>query len=376
MIIAINAISAKSGGIKTYTGNLIKSLRKYKKHTFHIWVPYNSDFMESKNIILHKTKATNYNFVFRFIYEQFLFKKEIRRANAGILFSSANFGLFCRKPLQILLVREPCAYNKKFLEFIWPKFPIYKKIKVVLRRKLQEFSTKYCKIILFPSCSMKSDFLSYYPKYREKCKVNFYGTIVAEFENITKLKTESSQINLLYVSVYYAHKNPGVIADAIKLLKNNNIKVFARITMDLDSDHAKSFVTWNKDYCKLFDHELKENIHLGSVSYESISQLYKDADLFVFPSFVESFGHPMIEAMASGLPIIAADTPINREICGEAAIYFSPFDGKKLAEKIISLFKDKQKRNKMIKEGKNRVKLFKWEDHVNRLIEVFEELNE
>lgn len=376
MIIAINAISAKSGGMKTYTGNLVKSLRKYKKHTFHIWVPYYNDFKENENIILHRTKAVDYNFFIRFIYEQLFLKRGIQKIKADIVFSSATFGILSKNLKQVLLIRESCRFNKLFLLKIWPKFSIYTKTLKILRKHVTILSSNYSKIIIFPSFAMKDDFVFFNPKVRNKCRVNYYGTLIDKFKNYKKVKNESSQINLLYVSVYYAHKNPGVIADAIKLIKRKNIKISARITMDLDSDHAKSFVTWNKDYCKLFDPELKGDIHLGPEPHERISQLYKNADLFIFPSFVESFGHPMIEAMAAGLPIIAADTPINREICGEAAIYFSPFDGKELAEKIVTLYNNEEQKHRMIEIGKNRIKLFKWEDHVNRLIEIFEKLNE
>src|SRR6185437_7615159 len=64
----------------------------------------------------------------------------------------------------------------------------------------------------------------------------------------------------------------------------------------------------------------------GEVSAGQITAIYDSVDLFVFPSLCESFGMPMVEAMARGLCIVVADTPVNREITGAAGLTFPPGD--------------------------------------------------
>lgn len=375
MIVAINAISAKSGGIFTYTRNLINSFASYKEHIFHFWVPYNCDFRGNGNVILHKVKAPDYNFIRRFFYEQFILKKEIHHIKADVLFSSANFGIFGKSLDQVLLIRRLIPFNKMYYEIIWPHLSKIQQIENKIRRVLIRISAKYSNIIVFPSNSMKEDFLRFYPKFLPKCYVNYYGTLESKFNNVYKKKNiNETIIKLLYVSVYYAHKNPGIMAKAIKIIKDRGYKVLARISMDMESDHAKRYVTWKDDYEALFNVEVKDNIILGSENYEKIQSLYQNADIFIFPSFTESFGHPMIEAMAAGLPIIAADTPINHEICADAAIYFSPFDSNELAEKILLLNDNQDLKNKLSVIGKSRAKIYKWENHVKKLIQIFEKL--
>jgi glycosyltransferase involved in cell wall biosynthesis len=113
----------------------------------------------------------------------------------------------------------------------------------------------------------------------------------------------------------------------------------------------------------------------GPVPYMDIPGLYRDSDLFVFPSISESFGHPLVEAMASGVPVIASDIPVCREICGEAAIYFDPFDEKSLAEAIVHLEKDITLRKKLSETGRRRAESqFNWTDHVRRLVNLIEEV--
>jgi glycosyltransferase involved in cell wall biosynthesis len=106
-----------------------------------------------------------------------------------------------------------------------------------------------------------------------------------------------------------------------------------------------------------------------------VPRLYRDSDLFVFPSIAESFGHPLVEAMASGLPILASDIPVCREICGEAAIYFDPFDEKSLAQAIVHLAEDTTLRKRLSEAGRRRaVSQFNWTDHVRRLVTLIEEV--
>lgn len=65
---------------------------------------------------------------------------------------------------------------------------------------------------------------------------------------------------------------------------------------------------------------------LGAASGAEVARLYNNADLFVWPSYAETFGHPLLEAYAHGLPVIAADSASNREILGEGGRYFDPND--------------------------------------------------
>ncbi|MBI4454621.1 MAG: glycosyltransferase [Acidobacteria bacterium] len=83
----------------------------------------------------------------------------------------------------------------------------------------------------------------------------------------------------------------------------------------------------------------------GELPYSAMPGLYRSAELFVLPSLVETFGHPLVEAMASGLPVITTDLPASREICGDAALYFRPGDEAELVDKIHLVLKDTETRD-------------------------------
>ncbi len=112
---------------------------------------------------------------------------------------------------------------------------------------------------------------------------------------------------------------------------------------------------------------------IGHVPYDDIPTLYRDHDIFVFPSVAETFGHPLVEAMNSGMPIALAERPVNREVCGDAAVYFDPLSISQAVEKIQQLDASVDLRRKLSEAGVQRcVGNFEWEGHVERLIQEFE----
>jgi glycosyltransferase involved in cell wall biosynthesis len=94
----------------------------------------------------------------------------------------------------------------------------------------------------------------------------------------------------------------------------------------------------------------------------------------VFPSFLESFGYPMVEAMASGLPVVAADTDVNREVLGEAAVYFDTFVPDRCARAILDLLAHADRQREAASRGRERARQFSWRAHASALHEVFREL--
>jgi glycosyltransferase involved in cell wall biosynthesis len=76
---------------------------------------------------------------------------------------------------------------------------------------------------------------------------------------------------------------------------------------------------------------------LGDVPQRQMGALYAACDLMINPSLCESFGFAMIESLGHGLPIVAADLPINREICGSAAVYYPPLDSDLAAQAILDV---------------------------------------
>ena len=112
---------------------------------------------------------------------------------------------------------------------------------------------------------------------------------------------------------------------------------------------------------------------LGRIPHEAVHLIYEAADVFVYPSLCESFGFPLVEAMASGLPIIAADLPLNHEMCGDAAVYYAPRDPRSLAAAVVRVARDPAQRARLADAGRIRARRFSWDDHVDAVMAAVRE---
>src|SRR5262249_9145080 len=201
---------------------------------------------------------------------------------------------------------------------------------------LMQMSIRHADAVMFPSASLRDWVARFEPSVMTRAVVNSYGINLDRFTPRQETQARpDAPLRVLYVSVYYPHKDPLTFARAISILRSKGRAVTGRITMDRDE-----FGPWPNridEYEALLRHQSSGDVVLGSVDSQSLPALYNASDVFVFPSISETFGFPLVEAMASGLPVIAADTLINREVCGPAALYFPSREAKILAEPINDL---------------------------------------
>jgi glycosyltransferase involved in cell wall biosynthesis len=109
-------------------------------------------------------------------------------------------------------------------------------------------------------------------------------------------------------------------------------------------------------------------VQLGPVPYRSLVNLYRQCDLYVSPAYAESFAHPLVEAMATGVPVVASDIAVHREICGDAALYFDRFSPRQLAKSVTELVASPELIARNRQSGWERARQFSWKRHVDMLV--------
>ena len=138
-----------------------------------------------------------------------------------------------------------------------------------------------------------------------------------------------------YITKAGIQKNFAVLFDAAKILMDKRYDFKLVLTLTSEEFANYNFTTLNGEQGIA---DVIEN-H-GEISPEEIKELYKSLHFFVFPSLCESFGFPMVEAMAHGLPLLIADTDSNQEVAGDAGITFPAEDPAVLARELEHLFND------------------------------------
>lgn len=116
----------------------------------------------------------------------------------------------------------------------------------------------------------------------------------------------------------------------------------------------------------------RDVVTTGYVADRDLPALYQGAVMLVFPSLYEGFGMPLLEAMASGLPVVASDTNSHREVLGDGAVFVSPHDPNSLAAAVKELFLDQERRRALAASGIERSALFTWEACAGSMREAYE----
>ena len=165
-------------------------------------------------------------------------------------------------------------------------------------------------------------------------------------------------------------KNIPNILKAAKLLVKQG-KVFQMVIIGMDENELKC-----TNYIEqVIDMGLGSQVEwAGNVPPWTLNQVYADVDLFLYPSLMEGFGLPVLEAFACGVPVIASDTTSLPEVAGNAALLVDPKSPEAIAKAIQQMMKSKSLRKLYVQRGLRRAKQFTWEKTAKMTLKVYESL--
>ncbi len=123
------------------------------------------------------------------------------------------------------------------------------------------------------------------------------------------------------------------------------------------------------------DFNLNSYINIpGWIAEEDMPYIYSSALAFIFPTKHEGFGIPIIEAMASGVPTAVSDLAVLKEVSSDSSLFFNCNSSREIADGMISLYKNENLRNELIKKGLKRANDFSWHKSANLTLELIESL--
>jgi len=248
----------------------------------------------------------------------------------------------------------------------------YDKFRMFYIRNVIPFFIKKAPAILAVSEATKKDLIRFYNLQEDRITVAYNGYNHETFNNQPAKKTIDEILGfkgnyILYVArIEHPGKNHLNLIKAYEQLPEelrSNYKLVLAGGFKERSEEVKAYA--EKSSCR------NNIIFTGFFPKEDISDLYKNASLFVMPSFFEGFGIPLVEAMSCRIPVICSNRGPLPEVTGQAALHFNPDLPLEIADNIIKVLQDRDLQEEMKNSGEERCKLFSWQRHAEQIIELF-----
>lgn len=251
----------------------------------------------------------------------------------------------------------------------------YDSFRMFYIRKVIPFFVKKADRIQVISKNTRDDLVKYYHFKADDLRINYNGYDARLYHLAPKSRNYPLDLQKDYFLYIARIEHPG---------KNHLRLVQAYEKLPTDIKNKYDLVLAGKAWSgseQVFDYINKSpdkaHIHLpGFVSANILVQLYRHSSLYLFPSLYEGFGIPLIEAMASGIPVICANTSSLPEIGGDAVALFDPYSVSSIRDTILRVISDDVMQNAMVENGLQCIEKFSWQKHAEKMISMFKELHE
>ncbi|MGQ3685098.1 MAG: glycosyltransferase family 4 protein [Candidatus Loosdrechtia sp.] len=346
-------------GVQRYALELVKAFDKlidkgeFKGYKFELLAPPYKHLhkLELKNIGLRRV-----GFSSGYVWEQFELPFYAKK---GLLFCPGNVA-----PLISLFSGQKVVVTVHSLSYHY--FPeAYRLLFKLANRVIIPSVFKKADAVITVSQSERGSILTYYSGVKDRLFVVQHGTFSCKRQDGKASRYNSETVpSVLYVGSLSKGKNLDGVLNAARLLnKKGKVKfiivgAYEKIFSHTEHDFAAAYV------------DFKGQIN----DTEELAKLYKVASCFVFPSFYESFGFPVLEAMSCGCPVVTSHTGSLPEICGDAALYCNPYDPCDIAEKIMQVLSDKALQKGLQQKGFNQARKFSWERCARETLAVIEKM--
>jgi glycosyltransferase involved in cell wall biosynthesis len=376
----INAISASAGGGLTYVRNVLPllALRQEVRTTVLVGGTLGAEISESARITLLREHFPSSSSR-RLWYEQRQLPRLIRGSGADVLLSTGNFALYRSPVPQILLSRNALYLSADFLRDLRQRGDYRLWIDTEVKAALARWSVLAADCTVAPSATFAKDLQQWTGKNVVSIHHGFdhdlffrdHSPLPREVQ--AKLDATKASLRLLFVSHYNYYRNFETLIRAIAIVKKRLHPRTVRLILTCKLNSKDNPGDYRADSAAALVEQLRiseEIVELGSIPYPLLHHLYHACDFYVTPAYAETFAHPLVEAMASGLPVIASDLAVHKEICGESALYFSRFSPDMLADQILEAWQSPEQAATMRQRGLLRSKDFSWEKHVDELLRL------
>ena len=303
------------------------------------------------------------------LWEQVTLLKAANELNLDMLHCTSNTApIRCKIPLiltlhDIIFLEPRDKANKSF----------YQNMGWFYRRLVVPRILKKCKRIITVSNFEKNNIMSKLDLPQGKIAMIYNGynewfKPLDDTEQIYKKYIDSSGYFFFLGNTDPKKNTERTLIAYSKYLEKSEVK--RRLLMaDLDKSFLSSIIERNH-----IENILPQIVMPGYIVNKDLPYIYNNAFAFLYTSLRESFGIPLLEAMACGTPVITSNTSSMPEIGGSEAILINPEDPDEIAEKMLLLEKDEALYQRQKKIGPIRAKCFSWQQTAEHLLDLYESI--
>jgi len=220
----------------------------------------------------------------------------------------------------------------------------------------------------------KDEIIKYYKINSDKIEVVFNSINISNIDLTQELKTViRKKYNLpekfiFYIGTLQPRKNVATLIEAYAKIRNKIPEFKLVIAGDKKAHNFDKKINASLERNSLGEDDV---VFTGFIEVKDKTAIYKMAQVFVYPSFYEGFGIPILEAMSQGVPVLISDIGPHREVAQEAGVYFPPEDIDILADKLYNICVDKNENSRLTELGLARVGLFSWKESAQKMLNIF-----
>ena len=380
MHLFIHALGASAGGGLTYLRNVVRHFAEHPEVRVSFLASRNSLSLlpVSENIhpVEHDTDAMGT--LSRFLWEQRHVPELVKRTGADVLLCTGNFAVWKSPVPQILLSRNSLYTSADFARDLRRRGEYRLLADTRLKGYVARKSIARAELVVAPSLAFARELKNW--AQRDVTALH-HGFDRDEFFRdptplppaiLEKLGSDPNTVRLLFVSHYNYYRNFETLLRGLALLKRQDSKRRIQLVLTCELVPGRNPGSYRTDRATGLLRELQiagDVVQLGSVSYPQLHHVYRACQIYVTPAYTETFAHPLVEAMACGLPIVASDIEVHREITVGGAIFFERFSAEDLASKVSKLAESPLLQAEVREKGMSRCAAFSWKAHVDKLIE-------
>lgn len=304
------------------------------------------------------------------VWEQYYLPKALKKINPDILHCTSNTApVFNDIPLVLTLHDILYMQRIDFTKGSW-----YQRFGNLYRRWIVPRVVHKCKKVITVSEFEKKEINNQFSLRPDLVQV-IYNAYNPDFRPIVdqgKLQVYREKFHLpaqfiLYLGNTHPNKNIRNMLKAMSILHSESDEKIPLVMPDIDKTFLSQVLK------EIGDPSLCDSIYLtGYVPNHELKYIYNLATLFVYPSFYESFGIPILEGMACGVPVIASNRTAMPEVAGGAAIIVDPEKPEEISQAMYQLLSDSNMYSRYKVAGLHRASSFNWRDTARSALALYE----